>query len=287
MAFELNLLPDVKKEYLKSRRQRNLVMTIAILASVISGGIIVALLLTMGGLEVQKNILLGQIGDAGNPDANSYLGKIVAAQKSDKEDLNSVLTVQNNLAQIASLKEKQPAFSRLLYGSAETPGFLAQMNPADPVSILLQQATIGSAAGSTGLSTTGATGANLLELQGIAWNRSNPNASFDALNTYVATLKNATISYAKGANGKVVTENLFAKVVVSQQQLAQDSSLTDHKTLPVSFTIDATYNPAAFANSSTNISVKVPQKSSSDAITNAPKSVFGSSATTTNQGETK
>ena len=279
MAVELNLLPDIKKEYQKSKRQRNMVISISILASVIAIGIVVVLLLVMAGLNVQKTVLMSQIGytdGSSKPDPNSYLGKINAAQNNSKQDLNSILTVQNSLAQISVLKSKQPVFSRLFYGSDSDKGFLAQMNPANPIVVSLQQVQIGATAGSnSGTSTT--TSSNTIQFQGTAYNSSNPNASFDALNTYIATLQNTTISYSSPATGnKVVTENLFTNVTVNQQSLSQGSSQSGNS--PVSFTITAQYNIAAFAVDSSNISLKVPQKSSSDAIENAPTSVFNDSS---------
>ena len=53
MAIELNLLPDVKKEYLKSKKQRNLVVSISVLVSMISGGVIVVLILILGVFTLQ------------------------------------------------------------------------------------------------------------------------------------------------------------------------------------------------------------------------------------------
>lgn len=285
MAIELNLLPDVKKEYLKSKKQRNLVVSISVLVSIISGGVIVVLILILGGLNLQKGILLSQIGDPQNPDSGSYIGKIKAAQKDDSKDLNSVLTVQNNMSQISGLKSNQEIFSRLFFGSPEEQGYLAQMNPASPTMISIGQLKIGLDSSASSAATAGAANtANVIQMQGSAWNKNNPNGGFDALNTYIATLQSTTISYSVGDNSKMITENLFSKVSVAQQQLSQDSSQSDGKTLPVNFTINLTYNKAAFALNSKNISIKVPQKSSSDAISNAPTSVFGENA---NGGEIK
>ncbi|MFZ2560226.1 MAG: hypothetical protein WAW91_01155 [Candidatus Nanoperiomorbaceae bacterium] len=306
MTLELNLLPDVKKEYQKALRQRNLVVSIAIFASLISAGVIVALLLTMGGLQVQKSILLGQIGadgtgQASSASSDSYIGKIKKAQTSS-QSLNSVLTIQNDLSQLTKLKKSQPAFSRLFYAAPNFPGILSQINPADPVEVALQQVQLGTSASGSGGSTAAtaasgtagaATGADTMTLQGTAWNQGNPNGGYDALNTYATTLKSATVSYASLATkNKVVTEKLFPSVTVTQQQLGQgqgqsqgQGGASDGANSPVTFTIVVSYNKAIFDVDSTNISFKVPHQTSSDAISNAPKSTFsgnGSAPTSAN-----
>lgn len=288
MAIELNLLPDIKKEYQTAKRQRNMVISISILASVIAIGVFVILLIVMAGLNVQKTVLMSQIGyndgPSSKPDPNSYLGKINSAESSDKQDLNSVLTVQNSLSQLSILKSKQPVFSRLFYGSDSDEGFLAQMNPASPITISLQQVQVGVATG-TGSDNSVAVSSNTIQFQGTASNSNNPNASFDALNTYIATLQNTTISYSSPeTNNKVVTANLFTNVTVTQQSLSQGNSQSGANS-PVSFTITAQYNVAAFAINSSNISLKVPQKSSSDAIENAPKSVFNDTSSGSQGGQ--
>ena len=325
MALELNLLPDVKKEYLKSKRQRNLVVTISILATIISAAVVIVLLITMAGLQVAKSATMATIGsdDAGKSVSEcknrysggttpSYICQIIEAQDTNGKDLNSVLTVQNNLSTISSLKNSQQAFSRMFYLSPADAGILAQLNPAAPVSISLQQAKIGDGSDSMG---NASAGNNTIELQGQASNTTNPNGAFDALNTYVATLQNAQISYSVGDKGKIVTQNLFSNVTVSQQSLSQNgtqcvtNTYNDGSTsipglnstpsvctpppsdgsaqgnittvAPAEFTIDMTYNKAAFAVNSKNISIKVPKKSASDAIVNAPANIFSSSKTST------
>ena len=304
-ALELNLLPDVKKEFQKARRQRNLVISISILVSIVAGGLIVALFLVMGGLQVQKNVLLGEIGADGTGktasplDKNSYIGKIKQAQ-SGSQDLNSVLTIQNDLAQLTKLKSTQPIFSRLLFGSQSNPGYLSQINPASPIMISLQQVQVGASSGTSNgtAATTTSTSANsnTITLQGTAWTSNDPSGSYNALNSYVMTLKNTMLSYSSPeTKGKVTTVNLFPSVTVTQQQLgsiatssssSSSSNSGSGATSPVSFTIVVTYDKAAFAVDSTNISLKVPQKTSSDAIVNAPRDTFGASTTTNSTSTT-
>jgi len=235
--LQLNLLPDVKKEFLHAQRQRNLVMYIAILASLISGGVVIILGLIMGGQLVQKNILTGNIDN----DKQTIQGFKTGKQ------LDEYLTVQNQLSQIDSLKEAQPIYSRLF-------DYLQQLNPADPNSVELSSAMVTTGTGSA----TGAT----IQLQGST-------ASFASLDVYKTTLARTTITYSNGPNGNSVTETLFSSVSVSSAGLSQDSGGSK-----VSFTINLTFNAAAFRLSSVGITLKVPQETTSDADRNAPGSVF-------------
>jgi len=239
--LQLNLLPDVKKEFLHAQRERNLVMSIAILSSVIAGGVVVVLGLIMGGQMVQKNIITGNIDN----DKKTLQGYQTSKQ------LNEYLTVQNQLSQIDSLKTSQPIFSRLF-------DYLQQLNPVDPNSVALNTVTVTAGTDSSGSIT--------IELQGTT-------ATFASLNVYKTTLTSTMITYSKGAHSNSVTEHLFSSVSVSSASLSQNAS--DE----VAFTIDVTCNPAAFSFTSTGITLKVPQETTSDAIVNAPSNVFNDQST--------
>jgi hypothetical protein len=234
--LQLNLLPDVKKEFLKAGRQRNLVMTISIVSSVIAGSVIVILGLVMGGQLVQKNLLLADV---------ERDKKSIEQAKSDKQ-LNEYLTIQNQLGQIVSLKETQPIYSHLF-------DYLKQLNPASPNNVELNLVRIASASGGEG-------DADSIELQGST-------SSFASLDVYKTTLMRTTITYSNGPKGDALTEPLFSTVTVSQAGIAQAS---DERGSRVAFTINLVYNPAAFKLSSTGLTLKIPQETTSDGDRNAP-----------------
>lgn len=242
--LQLNLLPDIKKEFLHAQRQRNLVMTIAILVSVIAGAAVIILWIAMGSLAF--------IG--GGIDGNGGLrGKIADYEKTIKKNqtdkqLNEYLTVQNQLSQIDKLKADIPVYSRLF-------DYLKQLNPADPNGVELSTVNV-SNGGDNGDS-------NSIELQGST-------ATFASLDVYKTTLTRTTIGYSVGADGKIVTEPLFSAVAVTSAGLSDN----DSGGKKVAFTIKLTYNPAAVAVSSANIMLTVPQETTSDADRNAPRAVF-------------
>lgn len=106
---QLNLLPDVKMEYLKAQRSRRLVSGVALLASAIAVGLLV-LLITVGALQKHH------LSDL-NKDISSDTAKLQA-----KPDINKILTVQNQLQSLTGLHSTKPATSRLFdYLNGVTP----------------------------------------------------------------------------------------------------------------------------------------------------------------------
>lgn len=98
--IELNLLPDVKLEYLRAQRTRRLAMAISFLVTSAAIAILVILLVVEG---FQKHSL-------------SNLNSDIASQTStlQKEpDINSVLSVQSQLESLDTLHSGKPAATRL------------------------------------------------------------------------------------------------------------------------------------------------------------------------------
>lgn len=119
----LNLLPDVKKEYLKSQRTRNRVVSIAVLAMVIAAGLTVLLaLFVYAGQAFTMMNLTGQIKDS---------QKIL----SEKPDIDNYLTVQNQLAALGPLHSQKSITSRVFE-------YLQKLNPAAPDNMTVTAVTV-------------------------------------------------------------------------------------------------------------------------------------------------
>lgn len=109
--IQFNLLPDVKLEYIRARRTKHTVLLIAIGVAGSSFAIFALLFLTVNVLQKQ------------------HLNNLSADIKSDSqklqgiEDLDRILTVQNQLNKLTELHEAKPVLSRLK-------GFIAQVTPA-------------------------------------------------------------------------------------------------------------------------------------------------------------
>ncbi|HVS58324.1 MAG TPA: hypothetical protein VHD60_01145 [Candidatus Saccharimonadales bacterium] len=116
--IQLNLLPDVKLEYIKARRYRQLVTLIAGAVTAVSVLIMVLLLLNVKGLQAKH------ISDLNN-DIKTTTRKL-----QQNTNLNKVLTIQNQLNSLPSLDAQKPLAS-LLVGHDKDPGFLTELTPKD------------------------------------------------------------------------------------------------------------------------------------------------------------
>lgn len=108
MTIQFNLLPDIKIEYLKARRQQHLVVLGAIAAAVVSLTVFVLLISVVYGLQ-KKNLA----------DLNTDI-KSSSNELRDTKDLTKILTVQNQLTALPGLHDKKVVSSRLYDYLAQT-----------------------------------------------------------------------------------------------------------------------------------------------------------------------
>lgn len=263
--ISLNLLPDVKKDLLKVRRERNLVMMVSIVAVIGSLAVLGLLFLWMGALTGLKMLDENKINDA--------KAKIETAK--EDEQLDKYLTIQNQLAQIDGLKGGQLIHSRLM-------DFLVQLNPAEPNNVFLRSVrlTADGEGESADLS---------VEIEGTTGN-------FASLDVYKNTLISAKLIYedkpedeveststsesdesssdAESSNNEdassssestavaeAASEMLFNEVSVVDSNLSSDG---------VNFSISAIFNTTAFSPNITNIKIEIPKEITSDGDRNAP-----------------
>lgn len=263
--ISLNLLPDVKKDLLKVRRERNLVMMVSIVAVIGSLAVLGLLFLWMGALTGLKMLDENKINDA--------KAKIETAK--EDEQLDKYLTIQNQLAQIDGLKGGQLIHSRLM-------DFLVQLNPAEPNNVFLRSVrlTADGEGESADLS---------VEIEGTTGN-------FASLDVYKNTLISAKLIYedkpevevestgtsesdesssdAESSNNEdassssestavaeAASEILFNEVSVVDSNLSSDG---------VNFSISAIFNTTAFSPNITNIKIEIPKEITSDGDRNAP-----------------
>jgi Tfp pilus assembly protein PilN len=107
---QFNLLPDVKLEFVKSRRTKYLMTFISFVAGAVALSV---LLFSFFFVNVVQRKSLGDL----QKDINAY-----SKQLKDKKDLDKILTVQNQLGTLPTLHEQKPVVSRLFdYISQVTP----------------------------------------------------------------------------------------------------------------------------------------------------------------------
>lgn len=107
--IQLNLLPDIKLEYIRAQRQRRLIFSISAISTAVALAILISLLLVSG---LQKKHLSDLNRDITNQ-SNTL---------SDKKDITKILTVQNQLSSLTNLHDTKPAAARLF-------DFLNQVTP--------------------------------------------------------------------------------------------------------------------------------------------------------------
>ena len=109
--IQLNLLPDVKLQYLKARRTQRLVISVSMI--LIAASLFVFVLL-IGTVDVFQKKNLHDL----NNDINKYTNQL-----QNTPNLNKILTVQNQLQVLTSLHDQKPAASRLF-------DYLKQLTPS-------------------------------------------------------------------------------------------------------------------------------------------------------------
>lgn len=296
--ISLNLLPDVKKDLLRVRRERNLVVSISVVVVGASIGVLLLLSGTLGVLVATKALIENGIKN----DEQT----IKQAQK--KKQLDKYITVQNQLKQIGKLKSDQQVYSRLM-------DYLTQLNPAAPNNVQISSATIEAPTGSSG--DTSSSSSSSASADGITMTIEGKTTNFSALDVYKNTLSKAQLSYEveeedtssdseSSANSdgtysketssdsdssdsdsqskkkkksatkkKAMKENLVTAVNVKDSSLSAGSSQNEAL---VSFTLTVTFNDSAFSPKSTNIKLEVPKETTSDGDRNAPKETFHTDA---------
>lgn len=110
--IQLNLLPDIKLQYLKARKTQQLVISISTVA-IIASLVVLALLLGTVYAFQKKNL-----NDL-NRDIKSY-----SSQLKKTPDLNKILTVQNQLEALPALHDQKAVASRLFT-------YLQQLTPSN------------------------------------------------------------------------------------------------------------------------------------------------------------
>lgn len=109
--IELNLLPDVKMEYMKAQRTQRLVVSLSVLISAAS-------IVLMGVLYGVDSLQKKHLSDL----ATDIKGK--SSQLKSKPQIDKILTVQNQLESLTSLHATKPEVSKLF-------SYLNQVTPVE------------------------------------------------------------------------------------------------------------------------------------------------------------
>lgn len=110
--IQFNLLPDVKLEYIRTRRMKRMVIGLGVIASAIALAIFISLFVVVNVVQKQHISNLNQ-------DIEDGVAELQAVP-----DIDKVLTVQNQLNALPALHEQKPASSRVMT-------YIAQLTPAE------------------------------------------------------------------------------------------------------------------------------------------------------------
>lgn len=240
--IEINLIPDVKQEYLKSQRLRAKVISISVLVSFVSVGVIVFLGAYMGTQTVRE-----LVADKSIDDGYAKLTK-------NNPDLDSIVTIQNQLANISTLNDNKQITSRVL-------GLLSAINPEAPNDVKMTSVTLDPAA-------------KTLSIEAIAKN------GFQAADIFKKTILNTKVAYTQDSTDTSVA-------------LTDDISLTDVSygsdtdgSKVLRFKLSFTYPQELLSNKVQSVSVISPtgQVDVTDSKLYVPDSLFSQAATDIQEG---
>lgn len=180
----INLLPDVKKEFIKAQRTRNTVISLSIVSMIFVVGL-TALLALM--VYAWQGTMIGMI----KSDITKKQNTLVA-----KPEIEKYLTVQNQLDMLKALHDEKHkiVYSRLL-------DFFPLLNPAAPNNVGLSSVKI--------------------KQSDMSINLQGNTSSFQGVTTFKNTLENAKVLYKIDGEQKEV--NLFTSVTLKSASLGQNN----------------------------------------------------------------
>lgn len=154
--IELNLLPDVKKEFIRAQRTRNTVVSGAILVSIVAGGAVALLATTVYGAQ---SLWISNL--------KTEISKN-HQELADKKEINKYLAIQSQLTALENTSNERSKYAQLF-------DYLPQLNPAPPFNVNFYTFNLDVVT-------------NTITLTGAAEN-------FEAVNNFKNTLSQAKLTY--------------------------------------------------------------------------------------------
>lgn len=163
--IELNLLPDVKQEFVHAQRLHRKIISAMILLIIVSVGLVALIAVNLYVVQsVHERIVDGDI-------------KNHTKQLQEQDNLTRDLTVQNQLAALSDLHKDKSIYSRLF-------DYLLVLNPKAPNSIKISQLKVDSET-------------KTITIDGSAMN-------YKAVGVFKDTLENAALTTSQGSEDSAV-----------------------------------------------------------------------------------
>jgi hypothetical protein len=196
--IEINLLPDVKQEFLRTQAQKRLVVSSMIIVSIAAG--IVVVLLIFVAYVVQPGLRLLSETDI----------KTKSSQLQSDKNLPRDLTIQNQLSTISQLHQEKGVYDRFF-------DYFTSLNPEVPNNISISDATIDAVGGTISIEASA--------------------ADYQAIAVFQDTLKNAQLNYVD-SDGNSQKTPLFTDISISEAGLGQDSKGAEIASFKADLTYD-------------------------------------------------
>ena len=183
--IQINLIPDVKQQYLKARKMRNVAIAFSILAGLVAAALVVLAIL----------FLLVQMGREKLADDAI---KSEHQELSTANGLSNLVTIQNQLSLISGQNESRSVNSRLF-------SVMEAINPADPNSVRFTSVKLDPST-------------SLLTLEGVA------DAGYPAVEALKKTIANVQFEYRESADSQTAqTVPIATEVEVGQTSFGETS----------------------------------------------------------------
>ena len=221
--IEINLIPDVKLELIRTQRVRGRVISASILTTFIALGAVAVLLIYIYAVQgVRTAYLDSQIKEKG-------------ASLAQVEDLSKVLTIQNQLASITEFNGQKNMSSRVF-------DVVAAITPTGNNAVSFSRIVVGPTLSEAGVDTDASQGGTI-QLEG-------QTSGFDSMEVFKKTIENTLVQYTQ--DGEVETIPLTSLVNAGEISYGEDAE--GKKVLRFNLSFD--YPAELFASSSSSLSYK-------------------------------
>lgn len=184
--IQINLIPDVKQELLRAQKQRLLVISISVFASLAAIALVIVLAMYVFGVQTIRSA----ISDNNIKDESTKLSQI--------EDLSNTLTIQNQLDKLSNMHSEKQMTSRLF-------DILATIDPPAPNNMTISNVSL-------------QTETNTVSIEGYAV------GGFSAVETFKKTIEATTVEVGGGDNAQSL--DLAENVNIEETSYGENSEGT-------------------------------------------------------------
>lgn len=229
--IEINLVPDVKQELIKAQRVRAGVISMSILIGIGAVGVVVVLALWVFGVQTARSAI------------SDGIIKSESQKLSSVPDISKTLTIQNQLAKLATMHDQKHIDSRIF-------DILTTINPPEPNTIAITSLVMDSEA-------------NTIKIEAQA------KAGYSALEVFKKTIAATKFQFTQDNQEQSVP--LASEMSDSDRSYGEDAT----GTTVLRFTLTFTYPQELFSRTAQNARIVAPTKTNvTDSFLGVPTSLF-------------